>query len=253
MSQTDSRQPSDSGPSPDQPVMVGLTTYQINEQGRYDIPAEYVHGLNRAGANVVLIPPVKDIAIAPILSRLDALVLSGGGDIEPDRYGGTTHETVYNLFPERDQAELAIARWVLQERLPTLAICRGLQIINVACGGSLHVHVPDVYGDEVDHRVPPRNPVDHIHNIVADSCLAGILGEPQVIAQSWHHQSVDKLGEGFRVVATAPDGCVEAIEHPDRPELMAVQWHPELSAATSPPQQNLFNHLVALARAHNTP
>lgn len=233
-------------------VLVGLTTYQINEERRYDIPIEYVEGLNRAGASVVMIPPVPDLDAAAILSRLDALVLSGGGDIEPTRYGGRTHEEVYNLFPERDHAEMAIAQWALQQRLPTLAICRGLQIVNVACGGSLHVHVPDVYGDSVAHRVAPRNSVDHVHNIEADSRLAAVLGQREVIARSWHHQSVDRIGEGFRVVATAPDGCIEAIEHPDRPELTAVQWHPELSAASSQPQQNLFDNLVSLARARSS-
>lgn len=228
-------------------IVIGLTSYHVNDNARYDIPVEYVNSIRRAGASVVVVPPARDLDVESILSRLDGLVLSGGGDIDPDQYGGETHESVYFLNSERDESELAIAHWAMQKRLPTLAVCRGLQIINVACGGSLHVHIADVFGEKVAHRAPPRNPIDHVHNIESDSRLASVLGETEVTARSWHHQAVDRPAQGFRVVATAPDGCIEAIEHPDRPELLAVQWHPELSADTSAPQQRLFDELVTMA------
>lgn len=227
--------------------LIGITTYQENTEGKFDLPAVYVESVRRAGASVVLIPPGLGLDIEPILARIDALVLSGGGDIEPEQYGGQHHDTVYNLFPERDESELKIAQWALDKRLPTLAICRGLQIVNVACGGSLHVHVPDVYGDSVDHRVAPRDAVDHVHYIEASSRLCTILGDTEVVAKSWHHQAVARVADGFKVVASAADGCIEAIENESRPELVAVQWHPEMTAAESEPQQRLFDELVKMA------
>jgi len=229
-------------------VLVGVTTYQMNEDEKFDLPAVYVESVRRAGGSVVLIPPGPSVDIEAILSRVDALVLSGGGDIEPGRYGGELHDSVYNLFPERDETEFEIARWALEKHLPTLAICRGLQIVNVVCGGSLHVHLPDVYGNSVEHRVPPRNAVDHTHHIEPSSRLANILEETEVVAKSWHHQAVDRLADNFRIVASAADGCIEAIESDAHPQLIAVQWHPEMTAGESPPQQRLFNELIRLAK-----
>ena len=145
---------------------------------------------------------------------------------------------------ERDRAELALTRRLLQESLPVLGICRGCQMINVALGGTLVVHVPDQFGDNVLHRVPPREPVPHPVSVDAESRLADILGTTQLTPSSWHHQALRDVAEPLRVVARAPDGVVEAVELPEHAWLVAVQWHPELTAAADPVQQRLFAALV---------
>lgn len=235
--------------------LIGITTYQTNRHGRFDLPAEYVQSLRRAGADVVLVPPGADDPVS-IVARLDGLVLAGGGDLDPAVYGGAGHETIYLLDPSRDTGELALARWAIDADFPTLAICRGHQVVNVALGGTLFAHLPDIVGTDIAHRVEPpalrepAAPTPHPVTVDAGSRLAGILGHTAPVPVSWHHQAVDQLGEGLRVVATAADGTVEAIEHPERRQLVSVQWHPELSAATDPTQQRLFDDLVERSRPH---
>jgi putative glutamine amidotransferase len=121
-------------------------------------------------------------------------------------------------------------------------------VLNVALGGSLHLHVPDVFGESVTHRLPPREPVPHAISVDADSKLARIIGAIEIEPMSWHHQAIDRLGKALRVAALAPDGVVEALEHENHPSLIAVQWHPELTAMTDPGQAALFDAFVAAAR-----
>ena len=205
--------------------------------------------MRRAGGEPVLVPPGVDDP-AGLLARLDGLVLAGGGDIDPARYGGLAHETVYALDPTRDEGELALAQLVLERELPTLAICRGMQVVNVALGGSLHVHVPDVVDGTVIHRKEPEalrgmpGPTPHDIEVEPDSFLAGVMGADRVTPMSWHHQAVDAVGEGLRVVGRARDGTVEALEHETHPWLAIVQWHPELTAGGDPTQQRLFDALI---------
>src|SRR5439155_21429241 len=130
-------------------------------------------------------------------------------------------------------------------RVPPLAICRGVQVVNVALGGTLHAHVPDVVGEVIAHRLPPREPVPHAISVDPSSELARIMDSTDVVPMSWHHQAVDRPGEGLRAVAWAPDGTIEALECDGLPSLVAVQWHPELTADTDPSQAALFDALVA--------
>jgi putative glutamine amidotransferase len=130
--------------------------------------------------------------------------------------------------------------------VPTLGVCRGLQVINVALGGTLHEHLPDVVGESVLHRLPPRVPTPHELEVLPGTRLAGILGETRFTASSWHHQAIDEVAPGLEVAARAPDGTIEAVEMPRHRWLVAVQWHPELTAAVEPLQQRVFD---ALARA----
>ena len=148
----------------------------------------------------------------------------------------------------RDEMEIVLARRLLERRLPTLAICRGLQVINVAFGGTLFPHLPDHFGEKVLHGVPPHEAVGHEVELDGDSRLRQLLGSDRLVARSWHHQAIDQLAPGFRIVARAPDGVIEAVERPGQPELVCVQWHPELSAAEEPVQQRLFDELVRLAK-----
>jgi putative glutamine amidotransferase len=226
--------------------LIGLTTYGRGENNRYSLPAEYVDAVRRAGGIPVLMPPGEQ-APDDRLESLDGLILSGGGDIDPARYGGSQHETLYNIDRERDAFEFALVEQALVRRIPLLCICRGMQVLNIHLGGRLYEHVPDAYGETVLHRAPPREPTPHALRIVPETHLAGLLGRGEVDAASWHHQAVKTLGRGLVPVAYAPDDLVEAIELPEYPWLVALQWHPELTAAHDPLQQGLFDAFVGAA------
>lgn len=226
-------------------TIIGITTYGRNEQNRYSVPAEYVDSIRRAGASAVLLPPGEHV-VEEWLAIVDGVILAGGGDIDPDHYGGEAHETIYAIDRERDGSELVLARRIVDTGLPTLGICRGVQILNVALGGTLHEHVPDVFGDDIAHRLPPREPTSHAIDVAPDSGLARILGETRFESPSWHHQAVDGVASTLRVAARAPDGVIEAVEMPDHPWLYAVQWHPELSR-NDDVQQRIFEALVEAA------
>lgn len=227
--------------------LIGLTTYGRGADNRYMLPAEYLDAVRRAGGVPVLIAPGES-RLEAILEVIDALILSGGGDIDPSRYNGKRHETNYAIDQERDTHELELGRRAIDSGKPTLGICRGAQILNVVQGGTLIEHIPDEFGETVLHRAPPREPVTHGVKIKTGSRLAKILGRDQFDATSWHHQALRGTAAGFEAVAHAPDGSIEAIEMPDHPWLIAVQWHPELSAASDPLQQKLFDAIVEQAR-----
>ena len=227
--------------------LIGLTTYGRGADNRYTLPADYIDAVRRAGGVPLLIAPGES-RVEAILDVIDALVLSGGGDIDPSRYDGKRHDTNYSIDQERDTLELELARRVIDSSIPTLGICRGAQILNVVQGGKLIEHIPDEIGEKVLHRAPPREPVTHGVKLKTGSRLAKILGRDQFDATSWHHQALRGAAAGFEAVAHAPDGTIEAIEMPSHPWMIAVQWHPELSAASDPLQQKLFDALVEAAR-----
>jgi putative glutamine amidotransferase len=223
--------------------LIGITTYGCDERGRYALPAEYVAAVDRAGGVPVLIPPAPQHA-GRYLDLVDGLVLAGGGDLDPAHYGGEGHETLYGIDVARDALELALARRIVALRRPTLAICRGLQVLNVALGGSLVEHLPEAVGEDVLHRAPPREPTPHAVRVERGSRLAAIIRDTELAPMSWHHQAVRALAPGLAVTARAPDGTIEALEMPGHPWLIAVQWHPELTAQQDPAQQRLFDALV---------
>ena len=227
--------------------LIGLTTYGRSVDNRYALPADYLDAVRRAGGVPILIAPGEHRWEAP-LQVLDALILTGGGDIDPDRYRGRRHATNYGIDQERDAFELELSRRVFDSGLPTLGICRGAQILNVARGGTLIEHIPDEFGESVLHRAPPREPVPHSVKIKPQSLLAGILGREEFEVTSWHHQALRGAAAGFDAVAHAADGTIEAIEMPDHPWMIALQWHPELKAASDPLQQRIFDAIVEKAR-----
>jgi putative glutamine amidotransferase len=227
------------GPVP----VIGITTYGRDERGRYTLPAEYVAAVERAGATPVLLPPVPSQA-RHYLELVDGVVLAGGGDLDPAHYGGSGHETNYSVDAQRDALELALARRIVERRQPTLAICRGMQVLNVALGGTLIEHLPAVVGEQVLHRKASREPTPHPVSVKPGSRLAAIAGVTDFAPMSWHHQAIRQLAPGLEVVASAADGTIEAVEMPAHPWLVAVQWHPELTAGREPAQQRLFDALV---------
>ncbi len=226
--------------------LIGLTTYPADAENKLVARVEYVDAIRRAGGIPILIPPGDPRAVE-ILDSLDGLLLCGGGDIDPKLYGGRQHETIYNVSLERDTSEIAMVKRVVADQIPTLGICRGAQILNVALGGTLHEHVPEVAGDSIAHRTPDRMPTRHPVEIDRGSKLAQVLGTTELEPSSWHHQAVNRPAEGLKVVAHAPDGTVEAVEMPSHPWLIAVQFHCELRASVDPTEQRVFDDFVRAA------
>jgi len=235
------------------PPLIGITTYGRDKENHFTLPAEYVDAVRRAGGIPVLIP-AGETHIDALLERLDGLILSGGGDVDPELYAGNSHIEIYMIDPERDSSEVALARTVAANGTPTLGICRGIQVLNVALGGSLVEHLPDEVGEGITHRNPPpghaqiSSYVLHPLTVDGESRLADILGKSEIEPASWHHQAVRRLADGLQVVARAEDGTIEAAELADHPWLVAVQWHPEITAADDPTQQRLFDAFVQAAR-----
>jgi putative glutamine amidotransferase len=189
---------------------------------------KYLEAVGRAGALAMVVPPLPGPAIPALLDRVDGICLSGGPDIHPDAYGAAPHPALGPTEPPLDAFELALARAADERDMPVLAICRGAQLFNVARGGTLHQHLPDVVGDGVTHRQPgaPGAPI-HDVTVAAGSRLAAIMGRRRAAVNSFHHQAVDVLGERLAVTARAEDGTVEAFEATDRSFVVGVQWHAE--------------------------
>ena len=195
----------------------------------------YAEALRRAGIEPVLISPGQPAR----LDGLDGLLLTGGTDLNPARYGATPHPGNEQPDDERDELETMLLRQALDARLPVLAICRGLQLFNVAHGGTLIQHLDNA----AVHVVRGDDPATPAHEIAvaADSRLAAILGEGSHAVNSRHHQAVERVGAGLTIAArSTPDGVVEALERSDLPFAVAVQWHPEDQARRDPSQKKLF-------------
>jgi len=193
-------------------------------------PARYVEAVQRAGARPVLLPPDPEDAEDPgeVLDLLDALVVTGGaGDLDPALYGEERHPETGPVQEERDAYELALVRGALEREMPVLGICRGMQILNVAYGGTIEQHLPDVLGHE-EHRHTPGTFADHEVHLVPDSLAARAAGSESTPAKSHHHQGIKEVGEGLRVTGWAvEDDAVEALEDPSCPFVLGVLWHPE--------------------------
>ncbi|MBN2022670.1 MAG: gamma-glutamyl-gamma-aminobutyrate hydrolase family protein [Pirellulales bacterium] len=228
--------------------LIGITTSGRNTQGEFHSPGEYSDAVVRAGGAVALLPPVE-LEPEAWLDRCDGLILSGGGDVDPAAYNGPGHATVGGVDPARDRCEFALVKEAMRRRLPTLAICRGIQALNVALGGTLIADLPSAVGQKVFHRSRSGKAIPHGVRIEPDSTLAGVFGDHLCVPMSSHHQAVDRIAPGLRAVAWAADGVVEAAEAPEHPKLLAVQWHPEMSAPNDPLQQRLFVWLVDAATA----
>lgn len=237
------------------PPIIGITTYGRNESrvesthydDHYMIPADYVDAVRRAGGVPVLLPPGEPQWRA-WLDVIDGIIVSGGSDVVPTEYGGNSEHpdlTVHDL--PRDETELALTKMILaEEKTPTLFICRGMQVLNIAAGGSLHEHIPDIRPDDIHRGADGGWSIQQV-DVDPASFLHRVMGEETAVTYSGHHQAVKELGKRLTVSSTAPDGIVEAIENKSHPWLLGVQWHPEKSAASDPSQQKLFDELVQAA------
>jgi putative glutamine amidotransferase len=188
------------------------------------VPAAYVEAVERAGGRPLLVPPSEE-AVDETLGALDGLLFSGGSDLDPELYDQQPHSETFGVHPERDRAELALLEAALARDMPVLAVCRGSQVLNVARGGDLVQHLPDVVGDE-KHKHTPGAFSDHDVSVEDGTLLAALLGDRAPV-KSHHHQGIGRVGEGLRVSAHAEDGTVEAVEDPSRRFALGVLWHPE--------------------------
>lgn len=237
--------------------VIGILTYGRREvsvgnvlyDDYYASPSQYVDAVRRAGGVPVLLPP-EEADPSDWLALVDGFVFTGGTDIDPTLYGGDpNHPNVLNPAPERDASEMALIRLVMADgTIPTLFICRGMQLLNVFYGGDLHEHIPDVQDPDIhrgDDGLWTVQPVD----VDRGSQLFVVMGADHVKTYSGHHQGVKTVGDGLTVSAVAPDGIVEGLEVTGHPFAIAVQWHPEVSAAEDVSQQKLFDGLVRAAKA----
>lgn len=237
--------------------LIGVTTFHTYAPTRkyqyISVTESYVRALANAGAVPVLIPlQLPEELIDDLISRLDGILFTGGGDLEPRHYNGGNHPLLENVDPERDRVELYIANRVFAKELPFLGICRGLQTINVARAGSLYVDIQSELPGALKHDMfddKPREFLAHPVQISEDSLLSEITGEPIFGANTGHHQAIRELGDGLVATAHAEDGVIEAIELPDHPFGLAVQWHPEW--LTHLPQHRAIFHSFIRAAGGN--
>ena len=228
--------------------VVGITTYVTSAKwGYWDteaalVPADYVRAVERAGGRPLLVPPSTD-GVDETLGAVDALIFSGGSDLGPELYGQDPHPETFGVHEERDRAELTLLEAALDRDMPVLAICRGSQVLNVACGGDLVQHLPDVVGDE-KHKHTPGTFADHNVTLEKGTKLASVLGDRAPV-KSHHHQGFGRVGEGLRVAAHAEDGTVEAVEDPSHRFALGVLWHPEAGE-----DMKLFEGLVEAAAGY---
>ena len=229
------------------PACTVAVTASIRPEGdtsRVRLTAAYVTALERAGLIPLIVPPLSNAeAAASVLDSVAGLVLTGGEDVDPARYGEKRHEKVRSVNPARDATEAALIEEARARGTPVLAICRGIQILNVALGGTLVQDIPSQCETTIDHDDEgARNSRTHEVEIEPDSLIAKAVGAEHVTVNSFHHQSVKRVADGMRVTARSPDGVIEGIESTDEDWwVMGVQWHPEeMTESAEPWDRGLF-------------
>jgi len=216
--------------------------------GGFGVPENYVDAIRRAGGRPTLLLPGDDMLPEELLRPFDALLLVGGGDVEPARYGQEPHASVYGVEPDRDVLEAELLHEADRSEMPTLAICRGMQLMNVAFGGTLIQHLPD-HDAYLPHGKPSgRDDLAHDVKAAPGSRLSEAAGAEDLTCSTHHHQGVDHVGKGLSPTGWSEDGLVEAVER-DGGWMLGVQWHPEDTASDDPRQQALFDALVGQARS----
>jgi putative glutamine amidotransferase len=235
-----------------QPI-IGITT----NQGRNDddhptvsLMQSYIHAIMQAGGVPILIPSMlAEEGWDAIYARLDGILFSGGGDISLDYFSGDLHPRIDGVDILRDTVELNMLHAATEDGKPFLGICRGCQLVNVGLGGTLYTHIPDQFPNALDHAYPGNRRTTLVHEVKIDegTRLADVFEEPLLKVNSLHHQGLKAIAPALRVAGHAPDGLVEAIELPEHPFGMAVQWHPEWLTGQQP-TRNLFRKFVEAAK-----
>jgi putative glutamine amidotransferase len=256
-----------SATAPGRRPLIGVTTSEVRRresieqipQGEEPASFEmalgltYMRAVEAAGGIPLVMPPLESEAIESLLDRIDGICLSGGPDLDPANYGAEPHPQLGPTEPPLDRFELAVARAADARGMPILAICRGTQALNVARGGTLHQHLPDL-SEEIGHRqCNPADQPSHAIEVEPGSRLGAALGadgaavDGEIAVNSFHHQAIDRLGAGLTIVARAADGTIEAVEDPERDFLIGVQWHAE-TMVERPYEAGLFRGFVESCR-----
>ena len=234
--------------------LIGITSgvtdnssgVQVSQLGQ-----AYCTAIIKAGGIPLIIPiGLDEQRLSMLLTQLDGVLLSGGGDIDPQRFNGQPHPKVYGISPERDDLELSLVHMALAVDKPLLAICRGIQVLNVALGGELYTHIQDQVESSLKHDWFPKFPRDKIAHTVSLKCeskLDLIYGADEIRVNSLHHQGISRVGKGLMATAFAPDGLVEGLEAVNATFALGVQWHPEC-LPDDPGSQKLFQALIQACR-----
>lgn len=241
--------------------VIGITPSPIAEElphgtfYRYALSTNYSEAVEAAGGIPIILPPQQG-NVEEMLDMIDGLLLSGGGDIRPDRYGDDyVHEATYGIHDLRDELELQLARGAVERDLPVLCICRGIQVLNVALEGTLIQDVADEYGKQIEHR-QHKNGIassEPSHEVRAerDSLLSDVYESDTIQTNSFHHQALKEVSPELRPIGTAPDGIVEAVERPESSWVLGVQWHPEMMFKAHDEHLKPFSSLIKAAIAHH--
>lgn len=240
------------------PPIIGITAKRDqNAPTQIVLFEHYTRSILDAGGIPILLPtgiPADQVEAAAL--RVDGILISGGGDIDPAVYNGHPHERVYNVDPDRDALELTLVSAARRHKIPLLGICRGLQVINVVMGGTLFTDIHDQFPTSIEHSTGKFDYMAHPVNINKGTRLSAIVRQEKMEVNSLHHQGIDRLGQGLRASATSIDGLTEGIESQDLHFLMAVQWHPE-TMHSDPAAQGIFNRFIDEAlqyhEYHNAP
>jgi putative glutamine amidotransferase len=243
------------------PPLIGVTMSttpdgaQTNTPPRAWLNNAYFRAVLEGGGIPVLLPPHLDgHALDQLWARLDGILLTGGGDVDPARFGEERYSTVADVSDARDRLEIEVTERAMHDRRPLLAICRGIQVLNVALGGSLHQDIASDIGSTIAHvQTAPRDQPTHPVKVMGEGTrLGAALGAPEIEVNSMHHQAIKRLGRGLHEVAWAPDGIIEGIELPEASALvLGVQWHPEELTAHDPTARNLFRTLITSAESRS--
>jgi putative glutamine amidotransferase len=236
--------------SPPSQPLIGITSgLTRNKAGSpvCQVGQAYVTAVQRAGGIPVMIPiGIDQDRLDALLPRLDGLLFTGGGDIDPQRFNDQPHKEVYDISPERDQLEFALVEKATVANLPLLAVCRGIQVLNVAFGGTLHTHIQDQLPGAMKHDWSSDHPRDTLTHPVSLTCgciLHNIFVADNIQVNSLHHQGIARVGDGLRATAFAPDGLVEGVEVEGTEFVIGVQWHPEC-LPNDPGMQSLFRAFI---------
>lgn len=233
--------------------LIGITTNQsqnIYGQPTIMLMQSYVNAVIQAGGVPILIPSlIEKDGLEVVYSRLDGILFSGGGDVSLEYFPGEPHPRIDDVDLARDSIELRFANTAASDGKPFLGICRGCQVVNVALGGTLYTHIPDQIPNALDHDYPGNKRTILVHEVKIEegTRIAEIYGEPIIKVNSLHHQGLKDIAPSLRVAGQAPDGLVEAIELPEHPFGLAVQWHPEW-LTDQEPTRNLFSKFIEAAR-----
>lgn len=236
--------------------VIGITGYADRSArppniSTFALARTYVRAVTSMGGAPVILPPyLEHPLLRGVFNGIDGLILSGGGDIHPASFGDKDQGLLWRVDQKRDELELSLAQWALSEDLPVLAICRGIQVLNVAAGGTLIQDIPTQVPDALSHSCVAGRPlpkIAHTVDIEAGTRLAALVGSGSIGVNSAHHQAADVVGDGLLAVARATDGIIEGLEAPGHPFCIGVQWHPEVMIESTPSMRQLFGGLIEAA------